>query len=443
MIGIGKLHSRLKRLSRKVFLIILRQLGEVKKRTNHFIPIHFSICEIFWIDKGQADKNDFSGFAEYLWIIYAVSAIINTGIKRFIICTAVKFSEETLPSYFYEERYPMHRSSRTTAPTIKDVAREAGVSIGTVSKVINNKPVGDIYVRKVNEAIEKLDYQVNSNAQGLKSRKTNAVAVILPNTINPFFGKLAYDLNNVLSEHGYNMYLCCTDYNEEQEQEYLEMARQKKIDGIIGLTYSSRLKVSDNIPFVSIDRPITEGSPCVTSDNYTGGQLAARKLAELGCRNVLFLGIESKLSRETKKRRIGFKNECETLGLGYGECVFTDEEDLSAFKPYLEQHIQNGHADFEGIFCVTDATAFSVIGILHRLGLRVPEDIQVIGYDGLRQPDDRQYMCSTIEQPVRTMAEMCVEILFSGNQTLRSSLFCLPVKYIAGPTTKDRPEQYK
>ena len=74
---------------------------------------------------------------------------------------------------------------------------------------------------------------------------------------------------------------------------------------------------------------------------------------------------------------------------------------------------------------------------------KAPEDIQVIGYDGLRQPDDRQYMCSTIEQPVRTMAEMCVEILFSGNQALRSSLFCLPVKYIAGPTTKDRPEQYK
>lgn len=94
---------------------------------------------------------------------------------------------------------------------MKDVAREAGVALGTVSKVVNGLPVGDSYKIRVEDAIQKLNYQVNSYAQGLKASKTYTVAVLIPNTTEPFFAALAYHINIVLMKQKYRMLLCCTD----------------------------------------------------------------------------------------------------------------------------------------------------------------------------------------------------------------------------------------
>lgn len=171
---------------------------------------------------------------------------------------------------------------------MKDVALEAGVALGTVSKVINGLPVGESYKIRVEKAIKKLDYQVNSYAQGLKASRTYTVALLIPNTINPFFAKLAYQINISLLKRKYRMLLCSTGFNHGTEQEYITMAQQNKVDGIIGLTYNPSLKVGDNIPFVSIDRSMGPNIPCIASDNFAGGQMAAEKLADLGCTNVAF-----------------------------------------------------------------------------------------------------------------------------------------------------------
>ncbi len=178
----------------------------------------------------------------------------------------------------------------SSAPTMKDVAREAGVALGTVSKVVNGLPVGDSYKIRVEDAIRKLNYQVNSYAQGLKANKTYTVALLIPNTTEPFFAALAYHINIVLMRQKYRMLLCCTDSDSALEQEYITMAQQNKVDGIIGLTYSPNLIIEENTPFVAIDRSIGTGIPCVASDNFGGGQLAAEKLADLGCKNVAFCG---------------------------------------------------------------------------------------------------------------------------------------------------------
>ena len=320
---------------------------------------------------------------------------------------------------------------------MKDVATEAGVALGTVSRVINGKPVGDEYKRKVLEAIDKLNYHVNSYAQGLKASRTYTIAVILPNTIIPFYGILADQLNRSLHRHNYRMLLCCSDFDPGREQSYVEMARQNKVDGIIGLTYNPELVIPEDVPFVSVDRSVNSSAPCVASDNFMGGQIAAEKLADLGCTRVAFLREGSSLKNEPNKRKAGFENGCALRGLPYDIKMVDDGHPASVFRDFLADHFREGRLDYDGIFCITDKLACEVREIVEGMGLSVPGDVQIIGFDGIRQFGLGRYMCSTIVQPVAEIADMCVEYLTQDPGRIRPQLACLPVAYAPGGTTRD------
>ncbi len=320
---------------------------------------------------------------------------------------------------------------------MKDVAREAGVALGTVSKVVNDLPVGEAYKIRVEEAIKKLNYQVNTYAQGMKAGKTYTVALLLPNTQDPFFASLAHHINLALSRQKYRMLLCSTDFDSAMEQEYVNMAQLNKVDGIIGLTYNPNLIVEEGTPFVAIDRSMGPRFPCVASDNFAGGQLAAEKLADLGCRNVAFLRTGSSLNSETNKRRSGFENGCLARGLSYKVKILNDEDPYELFEDFLSGHIRNGKLTLDGIFCVTDRLAWQIMKTLKKLRQQVPEDVQVIGFDGIRHFGNEDYVCSTIVQPVQEIAEMCVELLVRESLSTKPPLVCLPVTYAYGGTTKD------
>lgn len=322
-------------------------------------------------------------------------------------------------------------------PTMKDVAKEAGVALGTVSKVVNGLPVGESYRIRVEEAIRKLNYQVNSYAQGLKANRTYTVALLVPNTLMPFYASLAYHINIALAKRRYKMLLCSTKHAPELEQEYISMALQNKVDGIIGLTYNPDLAIPQNTPYVSIDRPMGSNIPCVACDNFAGGQLAAEKLADLGCKNVAFFRIGSSLNNEPNKRKAGFENGCLARGLSYEMKILEDGASFDEFEEFLAAHIHDGKLDFDGIFCVTDNIAHVVIQILRGLGQRVPEDVQIIGFDGTRHFGEHDYFCSTIVQPVEDIAEMCVELLLQENMSVKPPLVCLPVSYAYGGTTRE------
>lgn len=329
------------------------------------------------------------------------------------------------------------------APTMKDVASEAGVALGTVSKVVNGLPVGEPYRIRVEEAIKKLGYRVNSSAQELKTNKTYTAALLIPNTKAPFFASLAYEINRALLNRNYRMLLCSTDFDLSLEQRYVELAKQQKLDGIIGLTYNPNLHVDEDIPFVSIDRSIGANIPCVASDNFAGGQLAAEKLADFGCKNVAFLRIGSSLSNEPNKRRSGFENGCMARGLNYEMKILNDGDSLDEFETFFKEHMEGKALAFDGLFCVTDSVAYSVIKILEKLGIRVPEDVQVIGYDGIRMFGDKDYICSTIVQPLTDIAEMCVDLLLQESRTQKPPLVCLPTTYAYGGTTREAVETVK
>ncbi len=327
---------------------------------------------------------------------------------------------------------------REGSPTMKDVALEAGVALGTVSKVFNDLPVGESYRARVEEAARKLGYQVNSYARGLKTNKTYSVALILPNVTDPFFAALAQHVCQALAGRGYKLILALTASDPEAEQRCIRMVQQNKVDGIIGLTYNPNLEVDPRLPYVSIDRKFDPGTPCVSSDNFGGGQLAAEKLLELGCARPLFLRVGSRVPGESDKRGDGFESVCRQRGVPCGSLRLNDEDGLTEpFRTFLAQHMEEGRLAFDGIFCATDALAIHIRGMLAELGVRVPEDVQLIGFDGIRRFATGGLYCSTVIQPVERLAETCVELLLREDRGKLPSLICLPVTYAAGGTTRE------
>ena len=322
-----------------------------------------------------------------------------------------------------------------SAPTMKDVASEAGVALSTVSKVVNGLSVREPYKTKVEEAIQKLNYHINSYAKGLKADKTGTIALLIPNLWNPFFATLAHHIDRTLQDWKYRLLLCTTESNPEMELEYITMLQNNMVDGIIGLTYNPDLVVPEGVPFVSIDRSMGPGIPCVSCDNFMGGQMAAEKLADLGCRNVAFLRTGSSLNNEPNKRKAGFENGCLARKLDYDMLILEDGESFDNFDAFLARHMEQNKLSFDGIFCVTDKVACYIVEVLKRMHLRVPEDVQVIGFDGIRQFGDSEYMCSTIVQPVREIAQTCVDLLLRESTAARPLLMCLPVTYAYGGTT--------
>ncbi len=326
-------------------------------------------------------------------------------------------------------------NKKKSSATMSDVAREAGVALGTVSKVVNGQNVGESYRLRVEAAVKKLGYQINNSARSLRMDRTFTIALIIPNTVTPYFALLVHHINVALEKRNYKMLLCFTDYDRNREQEFIQMVRQNRADGVIALTYNPHLEIPEDIPFVTIDRFFSVSVPCVAADNFAGGRLAARKLYECGCKRVAFLRIGSTLTNEPSKRKDGFISGCMELGLPYECMLLEDGAPLATFERFLAQNMAGGKLLFDGLFCGTDMLAYQIIGMLHRLGLRVPEDVQVIGFDGIRMFGELDYVCSTIVQPVQDIAETCVSMVLSQDFNGLPPLLCLPVTYADGGTT--------
>ena len=322
-------------------------------------------------------------------------------------------------------------------PTMKDVAREAGVALGTVSKVINGIPVGESYRARVEEAINRLGYRVNSYARGLKTNQTNCVALLMPSLYHPFFAMLTDELTACLMRYGYRSTLMITNSDPEAEEKCLILGHENKVDGVIALTYSPDLRPDDATPMVTIDRHCGDRIPCVSSDNYRGGEMAAEKLAALGCGRLLFMSVASDIPGEVDKRGRGFEAACRRLGADFEQIILHDADTEAPFYAYLREHIRDGRLDFDGIFCNTDRLACRVRDFLTACGVRIPEDVQLIGYDGIRNYATGRYDCSTIVQPIPQIAETAVKLLLEGRGASSPVNVCLPVEYAPGGTTRE------
>ena len=320
-------------------------------------------------------------------------------------------------------------------PTMKDVAREAGVSLGTVSKVFNGIAVGESYKLRVEEAARRLGYQINSYARGFKTNKTLTVALVIPDLTNPYYALLSQHISTNLAKRGYRTLLFLTGGDPDKEQGCLGAAQRNQTDGIIGLLCSTYMQTG--IPFVSLDRYLGTEIPCVTSDHFGGGQLAAEKLIELGCKSLAFVRIGSEVPVEMDKRRLGFEASCRTRQISFREFLLDDQAGDSQLRTFLETYIRNGKLEFDGVFSNTDILAVQLTRILKEHEISVPRDVQVIGFDGIRRFNSEDLFCSTIVQPIAQIAETAVDIVLREDPSTIPALTCLPVRYMAGGTTRE------
>lgn len=321
-------------------------------------------------------------------------------------------------------------------PSIKDVANLAGVAVGTVSRVINNSgAVKPATRRKVEEAIQELNYIPNEIARNFKMRRSKMVALLLPSIWHPFFSELAYYIEDELDREGFKLMLCNSGGKPEKELYYLDMLQQNKVAGIVGITYNDiEDDVSNDIPIVSIDRHFSKKITCVTSDNYEGGRLALRELVKAGARKPAFLGSVTSVFSETMNRREGFIHEAKAMGVDYVVYEKPDPviDDDAYFGEFLDQH-----REVDGIFAITDMFAAKYIERAGRRGIRVPEDVKVIGYDGIQDHPYFHPLLSTIRQPVEEMARTSIRLLYQKmeGQTLEREVYRLPVMFRQGETT--------
>lgn len=321
--------------------------------------------------------------------------------------------------------------------TMKDVAQRAGVGVGTVSRVINRVPgVKESTLIKVNQAIKELNYIPDEYARGLKTKSSRTIALILPSVWYPFFSEFAYYVEKRLGKENYKLLLCNSNDNPTEEAKYIKMLKQNKIDAIIAITYSDiEQYIYSNIPFVSLDRYFDKKVSYVTSDNYEGGKLAARKLLEHGARSLAYVGSHSKYPNGTMLRRAGFRDYLENIGIDYKEIFL--QEPVNDFTPYILEMLKV-HPKIDGIFCHTDSLLLKLRKILNQYGYRVPEDIQLIGFDGMNLSSDLPLGISTIAQPVEQLANGAVDLVLRkiADPSLKNEAKMYPVRYVDGNTTK-------
>ncbi|MDZ4992523.1 LacI family DNA-binding transcriptional regulator [Clostridium perfringens] len=323
--------------------------------------------------------------------------------------------------------------------TIKDVAKRAGVSVGTVSNVINNVNVKSKSKELVEKAIKELNYKPNAYARGLKLNKTNTVALILPTVWDPFLGELAYHIEKNLRNYNYKMILCNSENDYVKELEYINMVKQNKVDGIISITYSDiDPYISANIPIVSIDRFFTKTIPYVSSDNLEGGRLAAEELVKAGCRKLAIIGRGSEINNSTRNRVVGFIDYCKKNNIDYKDYYYIGHS--KSFNKFLDEFILENFENkikFDGIFAITDSHANDIIEKLEEINISVPNNVQIIGYDGAKVNEKAPIKISTIRQPLDLIAEKAV---FNLNKVINKEAISketlLPVKFIKGYTTK-------
>ena len=324
-------------------------------------------------------------------------------------------------------------------PTIKDVAKKAGVSVTTVSRVLNNRGyISEATRRKVYQAMEDLDYHPNEVARSLFRKKSNIIGLIVPTVAHPFFGELTSYLETYAYSRGYKVLICNSQLNALKEQEYIWMLRRNQVDGIVMASHT--LEVEEykklNLPVVSFDRFISSRIPYVTSDNYQGGRLAVEHLLQRGCTKIAHLCGSLDLDMLANQRHRAFMNVAEEKNIPY--CTVQTDVNVYEVDEYEEllTDLLVRHPDLDGLFLNSDIMAIAAIKVCGKLGMRIPQDIKIIGYDDVSIASLVSPQITTIRQPLAQMSELSVKLIEDlVKKKAVPTENCLPVELIERGTT--------
>lgn len=319
--------------------------------------------------------------------------------------------------------------------TIKDVAKEAGVGLGTVSRALSgNGSVKPATREKIYEAARKLDFVPNQLALNFKKQAANCVAIMIPTVVHPFFAKMVYYCEEELYRLGYRLIVVNSQDNLGKETKMLEMIRQQRVDGIIFITHYKHEDIEANMPIVSVDRHIGSGIPYLTSDNYAASRAAVKRLIEQGAKNIGCVCGDTSVESETNYR---FKAYTDTmteyrLPIRLFKKVFLHGQEMDVLREFFTLY-----PDVDGLFAGSDMLASAAYHVAGQRGVRVPDDLQIIGFDGVLDAWDTHPKLTTVVQDIPRMAKAAVEILMCRIRKETTPLRVeIPSVYRVGETTK-------
>lgn len=269
--------------------------------------------------------------------------------------------------------------------TIKEVARLAGVSVSTVSRVINESGYVEKKTKqKVLSVMRDLRFTPSSVARGLVSGKTSTIGLLIPDVSNPFFAEVARGSEDAAIEAGFTVFLCNTDWKLEREEMYLQVLKNKSVEGIVFLgnrsDESTLLKSVGDIPCVFVDRRLSKQRNYIWVDHEYGARLATEKLISIGCKRIVHIsGPEN--SNSAKLRERGFTKTVKEHGLDNWQVVQGDFSFAGGYD--AAKILLSGDNPPDGVFAGNDMMAFGFIRAANELGIRIPDEVSIIGYDDI------------------------------------------------------------
>lgn len=324
-------------------------------------------------------------------------------------------------------------------PTLKDVAREAGLTVSTVSRVLNNRGYISEKTRKnVYRVMEELNYQPNEVARSLSKQVTNTIGVIVPHIVHPYFAKLISFLEAQASKQGYKILLCNSRADTEREWEYLEMCRSNRVAGIVLCSASVNLeKLSTlDIPVITIEREEDVSIAGIDCDNYMGGKLAAEHLLSRGCKNLLHFSGITEVPMPADQRATGFIDTCESHKIPY-KIIQSDATKYYniEYSEYVMETLKN-NPKVDGVFASSDVIAAQVIQCCCALGISIPSQLKLVGFDDVNIAQLTTPPITTIRQPISEMAEAAIRYIQDiRDEKIVPKRTILPVTLIQRSTT--------
>jgi len=307
--------------------------------------------------------------------------------------------------------------------TIKDLAAQTGYSVGTISRVLNNQPhVSDLAREIILKAAEESGFRLNENARQLKQQQSNSLLVICKGNSNELFDELLIAVQSRVADTNYTLIVDYIDESDNEVCRALQLCREKKPQGILFLGgnqdhFQERFH-QINVPCVLVTSSAAELSfpnlSSVTSDDALAAAMAIDSLLELGHKNVVVIGGHRDYSEIARLRHQGCVRAFRDRELSFREeqyetARFTFAEGYRAAQALLERN-----PDFTALFAMSDVMALGAIRALADAGKRVPEDISVIGFDGLQIGEYTLPRLSTIAQSVDRLAEQSMHLLLQN-----------------------------
>ena len=301
------------------------------------------------------------------------------------------------------------------ATTIKDVAEYAGVGVGTVSRVINDeKSVRATTREKVKAAMATLQFSPNKMAVKLRRKETRNIALLVPVINHPFFAKFAYYVEDEADKYGYSVILVSSQRRVQKETDIIDRIKRREVDGAVFVThFEHAMEELKNCPIVSIDRYFGDDIPYVTSDNYQATIGAVEYLIEKGCKNIGYLGSKPIVASEVMERERAY---CDTMAkhnmplCSMNEIIMHGEENALVYS-FFEKY---SHLD--GVFVSGFSLAQALYEFAVQMGKRIPQDLQIVSYDGSFKQWGNNNLLTCVEQPIEQMAREVVRLLIKNKQ---------------------------